>query len=89
MHFCCCWDWKQFTFVFRAIAKTPSLVLADEPTGNLDSQRGLEIIGLMRQICREEKATIIQVTHDREAAEASDAIFTLRDGQICGRRDLN
>jgi len=80
---------RQRVALARAIAKTPSLILADEPTGNLDSQRGREIIGLMRQICREEKATIIQVTHDREADEASDAIFILRDGQICGRRDLN
>jgi putative ABC transport system ATP-binding protein len=63
--------------------------LADEPTGNLDSQRGMEIVNLMRQICHQEKTTIVQVTHDREAAEASDTIFTLHDGQISGRRSVN
>jgi putative ABC transport system ATP-binding protein len=79
---------RQRVAIARALVKGPRLVLADEPTGNLDSQRGQEIIGLLRQINRQEQTTIIQVTHDPEVAAMSDRIITLRDGQVAEQRDV-
>ena len=73
---------RQRVAIARALVKNPSLILADEPTGNLDTKRGLEVIELIRQINREEGTTIIQVTHDPEVAAMSDEIITMRDGQI-------
>jgi putative ABC transport system ATP-binding protein len=73
---------RQRVAIARAMVKHPSLLLADEPTGNLDSQKGREIMALLRNACREEGSTVIQVTHNREMAEQSDRIITLRDGRI-------
>jgi putative ABC transport system ATP-binding protein len=74
---------RQRVAIARALVKKPSLILADEPTGNLDTKRGMEVIELIRQINREEGTTIIQVTHDPEVAAMSDVIIKMRDGQIC------
>jgi len=76
---------RQRVAIARAIAKHPVLILADEPTGNLDSVTSLEIISLLREINREHNTTIIQVTHNHEIAAMSDAIVTLRDGAIVER----
>jgi ABC-type lipoprotein export system ATPase subunit len=73
---------RQRVALARAMVKRPSLLLADEPTGNLDSQKGAEIMGLLRQACAEEGATVIQVTHNRDMAALSDEIIALRDGKI-------
>jgi putative ABC transport system ATP-binding protein len=73
---------RQRVAIARALVKNPSLILADEPTGNLDTKRGMEVIGLIRQINREEGTTIIQVTHDPEVAAMSDVIIKMRDGKI-------
>ena len=73
---------RQRAAVARAVVKNPGLILADEPTGNLDSRTGREIIELMRAINREARTTIVQVTHDREIASLSDEIITLRDGEV-------
>jgi ABC-type lipoprotein export system ATPase subunit len=73
---------RQRVALARAMVKRPSLLLADEPTGNLDSQKGNEIMTLLRQACREEGSTVVQVTHNREMAEKSDQIITLRDGRV-------
>jgi putative ABC transport system ATP-binding protein len=73
---------RQRVAIARAIVKKPALILADEPTGNLDTKRGMEIIELMRQISQEENTTVVQVTHNMEVARVSDVIFTLRDGTI-------
>ncbi len=78
---------RENVAIARALVKAPQLVLADEPTGNLDSQRGHEIIDLLRQIKQQEHTTIIQVTHDPEVARMSDCIITLRDGQVVGQRN--
>jgi putative ABC transport system ATP-binding protein len=79
---------RQRVALARAMVKQPSLLLADEPTGNLDNQKGMEIMRLLRLACRDEGTTVVQVTHNREMAEQSDRIITLRDGRIQNRGNL-
>jgi putative ABC transport system ATP-binding protein len=74
----------QRTAIARALAYSPPIVLADEPTGNLDSKTGESILELLRRINREQKCTIAIVTHSRDAARAADRVVTLRDGRIDG-----
>jgi putative ABC transport system ATP-binding protein len=76
---------RQRVAIARAVVKCPALILADEPTGNLDTERGKEIVELLRAISREQGTTIVQVTHDAEIAEMSDRILRLRDGKIVNR----
>jgi len=61
-----------------------SLVLADEPTGNLDSARTDEILALLRQLNREHGQTFILVTHDAEVGETCDRVVRMRDGRVSG-----
>jgi putative ABC transport system ATP-binding protein len=60
----------------------PSLILADEPTGNLDSETGAGILRLLRQLCDQTGTTIVMVTHDRGAAQVGDRILWLKDGRL-------
>jgi putative ABC transport system ATP-binding protein len=73
---------RQRVAVARALAGEPRLILADEPTGNLDSHGSAEIIELLRSIARERGAGVLLVTHDTEAALLADRRFTLRDGRL-------
>jgi len=68
--------------IARALAFNPPILLADEPTGNLDSKNGEAILQLMRRINQEEHCTVVMVTHDREAAGYGERIIRLRDGMI-------
>jgi len=72
---------QQRVAIARALTNDPSIVLADEPTGNIDSKTGKEIIGFLRKMNVERKTTVIIVTHDREVAEVADRIIRLRDGK--------
>ena len=73
---------RQRVAIARALAGEPRLILADEPTGNLDSARSGEIVELLRSIAHERGATVVLVTHDAEAATAADRRYTLRDGKL-------
>jgi putative ABC transport system ATP-binding protein len=80
---------RQRVAIARAVVKTPVLILADEPTGNLDTVTGKEIIALLRHINQQEGTTVVMVTHDIEAAEMSDTIVTLRDGAVVSQGRAN
>jgi putative ABC transport system ATP-binding protein len=73
---------RQRIAIARALAGAPKLILADEPTGNLDSVRSEEIIELLRSIAHERGAAVLLVTHDAEAAAIADRRYTLRDGKL-------
>jgi putative ABC transport system ATP-binding protein len=79
---------RQRVAVARALANRPALVLADEPTGNLDSATGTGILELLRKICDAEGQTVIMVTHDFRAASYADRVLVLRDGRIRGQAGL-
>lgn len=72
----------QRVAIARALVAGPRLVLADEPTGNLDTATGNAILELLQSICRERQTTILMATHSVEAAAFADAVIRLRDGQI-------
>jgi putative ABC transport system ATP-binding protein len=78
----------QRTALARALVTRPKLLLADEPTGNLDSKTGEEIFALIRQLARKEGAAIVMVTHDPNVAARADRRITLRDGVVVSDEDL-
>lgn len=73
---------QQRVAIARALVTRPAIVLADEPTGNLDSKTGTTIMELLRQSCDELGQTIVVVTHDPRAATFADRVILLKDGQI-------
>ncbi|MGO9760602.1 MAG: ABC transporter ATP-binding protein [Solirubrobacteraceae bacterium] len=73
---------RQRVAIARALVNEPRLILADEPTGSLDTQRGGEILALLAGIARGQQAAVLLVTHDSQAAAFADRVFTLRDGQL-------
>lgn len=77
---------QQRVAIARALANDPSIVLCDEPTGNLDSRIGEEVIGLMKELNRESGKTFIIVTHDPSVALMTNRILYLHDGKIVGER---
>jgi len=73
---------QQRVAIARALANDPALILADEPTGNLDSNTGLEIINILKRMNREKGVTIIAATHDIKIIDVSDDVVWLSDGKI-------
>lgn len=73
---------QQRVAIARALVTAPALLLADEPTGNLDSASGLEVLHLLRRACDEQGQTIVMVTHDPRAASQADRVVFLKDGKV-------
>ena len=73
---------QQRVSIARAIILSPSLILADEPIGNLDSKSGAEVMNLFKTINQEENITILQVTHSEEASNYGNRTIRLKDGRI-------
>ena len=72
---------QQRVAIARAIAQAPPIILADEPTGNLDSNSTTEIMQILRELHNEGR-TVILITHDNEIAEQADRVIKIRDGKI-------
>jgi putative ABC transport system ATP-binding protein len=77
---------RQRLMIVIALSTNPTLVLADEPTGNLDTELTREVLALLREICAERGATVILATHDEIAASFADQVYELRDGRLSVRR---
>jgi putative ABC transport system ATP-binding protein len=73
---------RQRVMIARALSTEPSLLLADEPTGSLDSERSREVLELLRELCRERNVAVVLVSHDPLAATYADRVFALRDGKL-------
>jgi putative ABC transport system ATP-binding protein len=77
---------RQRVMIARALSTQPRLLLADEPTGSLDSQRSREVLELLRELCRERDVAIVLVSHDPIAARYADRVYALRDGRLSAYR---
>lgn len=72
----------QRTAIARALMSRPRVLLADEPTGNLDRENGMRVLETLLDLCREEQLTVVMVTHDEQIAKSADAVVRLVDGRI-------
>jgi putative ABC transport system ATP-binding protein len=77
---------RQRVMIARALSTDPKLVLADEPTGSLDSERGREVLALLRELSTERQVAVLLVTHDPQAAAFADRVHALRDGRLVEHR---
>jgi putative ABC transport system ATP-binding protein len=73
---------RQRVMIAQALANNPKLVLADEPTGTLDTRRSAEVLALIRDVCRERQAAVLLVTHDPRAVSYANVAYELRDGRL-------
>ena len=78
---------QQRVAVARALVSRPDIIFADEPTGNLDSNSGQEVLGFLRRAVDDWRQTVVMVTHDPVAASWADSVLFLRDGRFVGRLD--
>ena len=73
---------QQRVAIGRALANEPALILADEPTAALDTERGTKVMGLLRKIAQERRSAVITVTHDHRMIEGFDTVYHLDDGRL-------
>jgi putative ABC transport system ATP-binding protein len=78
---------QQRVAIARALVNNPAIVLADEPTGNLDTENSNAVLGLLRQVNQRLGQTILMITHNPEAAAFADRTVSMRDGRIVSARD--
>ena len=78
---------QQRVAIARALATKPAIILADEPTGNLDSKTSLDVLGLLKITSDKFKQTIVMITHNEEIAQMADRIIRIEDGRIAGDRN--
>ncbi|ACL74939.1 ABC transporter ATP-binding protein [Ruminiclostridium cellulolyticum] len=78
---------QQRVAIARALATKPAIILADEPTGNLDSKTGLEVVGLLKMTSKRFHQTIVMITHNEEIAQLADRVIRIEDGKIVGGED--
>jgi len=79
---------QQRVAVARALSKRPPLVLADEPTGDLDSKSGLQVMTVLKDLAKKELSTVVMVTHDHQMASLADRILEIRDGRIVKETEI-
>lgn len=80
---------QQRVSIARALAAKPAIVLADEPTGNLDSKTSQDVLGLLKVTSNKFKQTIVMITHDEEIAQLADRVIRIEDGKITVGGDIN
>ncbi len=73
---------QQRVSIARALAKNPKILLGDEPTGALDSETGIIVLELLQRLCREEKKTVIIVTHNSDIAKCADKVIRMKNGKV-------
>lgn len=73
---------RQRVCIARALVNDPEIIIADEPTGNLDSKKGGEIVSLLKTLNREKSITLVVITHDKSVADAARKILTIKDGSL-------
>lgn len=73
---------KQRVAIARALAGSPAIILADEPTGNLDSKTELEVMSLLKSCVNEYNQTLVMITHDETIAQMADVIIMIEDGKV-------
>ena len=80
---------QQRVAIARALASKPAIILADEPTGNLDSKTSQDVMGLLKITSQKFSQTIVMITHNEEIAQLSDRIIRIEDGRIIGKSGIN
>lgn len=75
--------------IARALATKPAILLADEPTGNLDSKTSLDVLGLLKVSGQKFSQTIVMITHNEEIAQMADRIIRIEDGRIAGEHNVS
>ena len=80
---------QQRVAIARAIASKPSIILADEPTGNLDTATRHDVMGLLKMVARQFKQTVILITHDQDIAQMADRIVRIEDGHVVKAGELD
>ena len=76
---------QQRVAIARALATKPAIILADEPTGNLDSKTSMDVIGLLKVTSRQFNQTMVMITHNEEIAQLADRIIRIEDGKVVVR----